>query len=151
MAYEQTFCLLKPGVLQRRIVGEVLSRIERKGLKLVAMKMIQMDQELCEKQYQEHEGKPFYKDLVSYMQSGPVVTMVVAGENAISYMRILAGATNPKDAAAGTIRGDFALITQNNIIHASDSPESAAREIDLFFTPEEIHEYEDPNAGWISG
>ena len=151
MAYEQTFCLLKPGVLQRRIVGEVLSRIERKGLKLVAMKMIQMDQELCEKQYQEHEGKPFYKDLVSYMQSGPVVTMVIDGENAISYMRSLAGATNPKDAAAGTIRGDFAVITQNNIIHASDSPESAAREIDLFFTPEEIHEYEDPNAGWISG
>lgn len=151
MAYEQTFCLLKPGVLQRRIAGEVLSRIERKGLKIVALKMIQMDKALCEKQYQEHEGKPFYKDLVSYMQSGPVVTMVVDGENAISYMRALAGATNPKDAAAGTIRGDFAVITQNNIIHASDSPESAAREIDLFFTPEEIHEYEDPNSGWISG
>ncbi len=151
MAYEQTFCLLKPGVLQRRIAGEVLSRIERKGLKLVALKMIQMDKELCEKQYQEHEGKPFYNDLVSYMQSGPVVTMVVAGENAISFMRTLAGATNPKEAAAGTIRGDYALITQNNIIHASDSPQSAAREIELFFAENDIHDYEDPNAGWISG
>ncbi len=151
MAYEQTFCLLKPGVLQRRIVGEVLSRIERKGLKIVALKMIEMDQALCEEQYQEHKGKPFYEDLVSYMQSGPVVTMVVAGENAISYMRALAGATNPKEAAPGTIRGDFALVTQNNIIHASDSSESASREMGLFFGTDDVHEHEDPNAGWITG
>lgn len=151
MAYEKTFCLLKPGVLQRRIAGEVLSRIERKGLKIVALKMIRMDRELCEKQYAEHKGKGFYEDLVGYMQSGPVVTMVVAGENAISYMRALAGATNPQNAAPGTIRGDYALVTQNNIIHASDSPESASREIGLFFTDEDIHDYEDPNAGWITG
>lgn len=149
MAYEKTFCLLKPGVLQRRIAGEVLSRIERKGLKIVALKMIRMDRELCEKQYAEHKGKGFYEDLVGYMQSGPVVTMVVAGENAISYMRALAGATNPQNAAPGTIRGDLALVTQNNVVHASDSPESSAREMSLFFDDSEVLPFVDGNAEWL--
>jgi len=150
MAYEQTFCMLKPGILQRRIVGEVLTRLERKGLKLIAMKLMQIPRPLCEKHYEEHKGKSFYNDLVDYMTSGPVICMVVAGENAIKFVRALAGATNPQDAAVGTIRGDYAMITQNNVIHASDSPETARREIDLFFEQDEIVEYEDGNGAWIS-
>jgi nucleoside-diphosphate kinase len=149
MAYENTFCALKPGVLQRRIVGEVLSRIERKGLKITALRMMQLSRELCEAQYEEHKDKSFYESLVNYMTSGPVIAMVVSGENAIKYMRALAGKTNPQEAAPGTIRGDYALVTQNNIIHASDSPESASREIDLYFDESEIHEYEDGNAHWM--
>jgi nucleoside-diphosphate kinase len=149
MAYQKTFCMLKPGVLQRRIVGEVISRIERKGLKIQAMKMMQIPRDLCEEHYAEHRGKSFYDSLVSYMTSAPVVAMVVGGEEAIPYLRALAGKTNPAEAAPGTIRGDYALITQNNIIHAADSPESAAREIGLFFEDAEILDYEDGNEHWI--
>ncbi|MFP4205212.1 MAG: nucleoside-diphosphate kinase [Spirochaetaceae bacterium] len=150
MAYQKTFCMLKPGVLQRRIAGEIISRIERKGLVIEAMKMMRIPRELCEEHYAEHRGKSFFESLVSYMTSAPVVAMVVGGEQAIPYMRALSGATNPAEAAAGTIRGDYALVTQNNIIHAADSPESAEREIGLFFTKEEIYDYDDPNAGWIA-
>lgn len=150
MAYQKTFCMLKPGILQRRIVGEIISRIERKGMKIHAMKTMQIPRPLCEEHYAEHKGKPFYESLVSYMTSGPVVAMVVGGEEAIPFLRAVAGKTNPAEAAPGTIRGDYALITQNNIIHAADSPESAAREIGLFFDEAEILDYEDPNAHWIS-
>ncbi|TVQ95880.1 MAG: nucleoside-diphosphate kinase [Spirochaetaceae bacterium] len=146
---EQTFAMLKPGVLQRRIVGEVLSRIERKGLKIIALKMMRIPQQQCETHYTEHRDKPFFSSLVSYMTSGPVVAMVIEGENAIAYVRQLCGATNPANAAPGTIRGDFGLVTQNNIIHASDSPESAAREIALFFDPSEVLKYEDGNQSWL--
>lgn len=149
MATEQTFCMLKPGVLQRRIVGEVIERIERKGLQIKGLKMMQISQELCEKHYEEHRERSFFRSLVNYMTSGPVVAMVVEGENAIAYMRALAGATNPQNAAAGTIRGDYALVTQNNIIHAADSPESAGRELELFFEKPEIFEYNDGNHDWI--
>jgi nucleoside-diphosphate kinase len=141
--------MLKPGVLQRRIVGEIISRIERKGLQITGLKMMQIPRELCEKHYEEHRERSFYESLVNYMTSGPVVAMVVEGENAIAYMRTLAGPTKPGEAAPGTIRGDYALITQNNIIHAADSPESAARELDLFFESEEIHQYADGNEEWI--
>ena len=150
MAYQKTFCMLKPGVLQRRIVGEVISRIERKGMKIHAMKMMQIPRPLCEEHYAEHKGKGFYESLVNYMTSGPVVAMVVGGEEAIPFLRTVAGKTNPAEASPGTIRGDFALITQNNIIHAADSPESAEREIGLFFDEAEILDYEDPNAHWIA-
>lgn len=146
---EQTFAMLKPGVLQRRIVGEVLSRIERKGLKIIALKMMRIPQQQCETHYAEHRDKPFFSSLVSYMTSGPVVAMVIEGENAIAYVRQLCGATNPANAAPGTIRGDFGLVTQNNIIHASDSPESAAREIALFFDSSEVLTYEDGNQSWL--
>ncbi|MFO8064765.1 MAG: nucleoside-diphosphate kinase [Spirochaetota bacterium] len=149
MAYQKTFCMLKPGVLQRRLVGEIISRIERKGLKIHAMKMMQIPRELCETHYEEHRGKDFYESLVSYMTSAPVVAMVVGGEDAIPYLRTLSGKTKPAEAAPGTIRGDYALITQNNIIHAADSPESATREIGLFFEETEILDYEDGNEQWI--
>lgn len=149
MASEQTFCMLKPGVLQRRIVGEIIERIERKGLKLKGLKMMQIPRDLCETHYEEHRERSFFESLVSYMTSAPVVAMVVEGENAIAYMRMLAGPTKPEEAQPGTIRGDYALITQNNIIHAADSPESAARELDLFFDKSEIFDYTDGNEAWI--
>ncbi|TVQ38771.1 MAG: nucleoside-diphosphate kinase [Spirochaetaceae bacterium] len=146
---ERTFCMLKPGILQRRIVGRIVSRIEHKGLKICAMKMMRIPRAQCERHYSEHKERPFFKSLVDYMTSGPVVAMVVEGQDAIRYLRQLCGATNPAEAAPGTIRGDFALVTQNNIIHASDGPESARREIELFFTADEILEYEDGNRSWL--
>ena len=146
---ERSFCMLKPGVLQRRLVGEVLSRIERKGLQICALKMMQIPRAQCEQHYAEHKERPFFSSLVEYMTSAPVVAMVVEGQDAIRYLRTLCGATNPAEAAPGTIRGDLALVTQNNIIHASDSPESARREIELFFSAAEIHEYQDGNQSWL--
>ncbi len=137
--------MIKPGVLQRRLVGEIITRIERKGLRIEAMKLIQISRELCERQYAEHKGKPFYEGLVEYISSGPAIAMMASGEEAIPMMRKLAGATNAADAEPGTIRGDFAAITQKNLVHASDSPESAERELGLFFTHEEIHSWVDGN------
>lgn len=148
MAYEKTFAMLKPGVLQRRLTGQVISRIENKGLKIIALKLMKIDRKLAETHYEEHKEKPFFGDLASYITKAPVVAMVIGGESSISMVRTLCGATKAEAAQPGTIRGDFALVTTMNIIHASDSPESAAREISLFFKPEEIIDYEDPNAGW---
>lgn len=150
MANEHTFAMLKPGVLQRRIVGEILSRLERKGLRMIAIKMMTIPQNLCEKHYGEHRDKPFFRDLVKYMTSGPVIFMVLAGENAVSVLRTLAGPTSPDEAPPGTIRGDFGLVTRKNVIHASDSKESADREIGLFFTKEELVPWEDGNGHWIA-
>lgn len=132
MAYEQTFAMCKPGVLQRRLLGEIIGRVERKGLQIMALKMLMLPEELCRAHYAEHKGKPFYEPLVKYMISGPVVTMVLGGENAIGQLRALCGATNPDNALPGTIRGDYAAITRMNIVHASDSSQSAKREIELF-------------------
>lgn len=146
---ERTFCMLKPGVLQRRIVGEVLSRIERKGLKVCAIKMMQIPRALCEQHYAEHKDRPFFPSLVEYMISGPVIAMVIEGSDAISGLRALCGPTNPAEAPPGTIRGDYGVVTQKNIIHASDSPAGAAREIDLFFDAAEITPYQDGNQNWI--
>ena len=148
MAVERTFALLKPGVLQRRIVGEVISRLERSGFRIIALKMIQVNEDLAETHYGEHKGKPFYPPLVDYMISSPSIAMVLEREDAIASLRKLTGATDPAKAAPGTIRGDYAIITRRNIIHASDSPESAEREINLFFSSEEIHPFEDGNARW---
>ena len=145
---EQTYVMLKPGVLQRRLVGEILSRIEMKGLKVVAMKLMQIPETTARKHYAEHEGKPFFQSLITYITSGPVVAMVVEGEAAITRVRLLAGATKVEEALPGTIRGDFAGVTTKNIIHASDSPESASREIGLFFDDEEIFSWTDPNGDW---
>ncbi len=150
MANEYTFAMLKPGVLQRKIVGRILSRLERKGLKMIALKMMTIPLDLCEKHYEEHRDKPFFRDLVKYMTSGPVIVMVLAGESAVSVLRTLAGPTSPDKAPPGTIRGDFGLITRKNVIHASDSAESAGREIGLFFTKEEILPWEDGNDPWIA-
>jgi nucleoside-diphosphate kinase len=146
---ERTFVMLKPGVIHRRIAGEILSRLERKGLKLIALKMLRMNKAAVETHYAEHLGRDFYKDLVEYTQSGPVIAMILEGRDAIGAVRRLAGPTKTDESLPGTIRGDFAGTTRLNIIHASDSRESAGREIELFFTDGEICEWEDGNARWF--
>ena len=145
---ERTFIMLKPGVIQRRIAGELLSRFERKGLKIIALKMLRIDKPLAETHYQEHRGKDFYQDLIDYILSGPAAALVLEAEGAIALVRRLIGATKVEDALPGTIRGDYAASTTFNVIHASDSPENAAREIALFFKPEELAPWEDGNARW---
>jgi nucleoside-diphosphate kinase len=145
---EKTFVMLKPGVLQRRIAGELLSRFERKGLKITALKLLRLDREMVETHYAEHRGRDFYEKLVEYTLSGPVIAMVLEGEEAIAVVRRLAGPTNLLEAPAGTIRGDYAARTRLNIVHASDSPASAEREIGLFFKPEDFCPWEDGNRDW---
>jgi nucleoside-diphosphate kinase len=140
---ERCFTMLKPGVLRRRLAGEIISRLERKGLKLTASKMMVIPRELAEKQYAEHQGKPFYQELVDYITSAPVVCFVWQAPDCVALVRKLLGATKPLEAAPGTIRGDYCLHTQYNIMHASDSPESAEREINLFFKPAEIFDWND--------
>jgi len=146
---ERTFVMIKPDGVQRGLIGEIISRIERKGLKIVAMKMLNVERELAERHYEEHRGKPFFESLIEYITSGPVVAMVVEGKNAVSVMRKIVGATNPQEASPGTIRGDFGMDIGRNVIHASDSPESAQREISLFFKPEEIVEYRRIDEEWV--
>jgi nucleoside-diphosphate kinase len=141
--------MLKPGVLQRRIVGEVLGRLERKGLKIIALKMLRMDKAMAETHYAEHRGKNFYEKLVDYTLSGPVIAMILEGEGAIARVRRLTGPTDVNESLPGTIRGDFAASTRLNIIHASDSPESAVREAALFFRGDEILDWEDGNVRWF--
>lgn len=131
---ERTLVLVKPDGVQRSVVGEVLARIERKGLKIVALQMRTIDEELARAHYAEHDGKPFFGSLVEFITSGPLVAAVVEGTRAIPAFRQLAGGTDPVEKAApGSIRGDFGLETQYNLVHGSDSPESAAREIGLWF------------------
>lgn len=149
MARERTFVMLKPGVLQRRIAGEIVTRLERKGFRILAMKLMQIPRSLAENHYGEHAGKPFFGDLVGYVTSAPVLAMVLEAEEGITRMRLLCGATKVENALPGTIRGDFAAQTTMNIVHASDSPESAKREIGLFFKDDEIFEYGDGNAEWF--
>lgn len=130
---EQTFVMVKPDGVQRKLVGEIISRLERKGFVMRAAKMMQIDQDLAGRHYAEHQGKSFFQDLVEFISSGPVVAMVWEGENAVAAVRKLMGATNPIDAAPGTIRGDLATVMSENLIHGSDSLEAAQREINLFF------------------
>ena len=146
---ERTFVMVKPAGVHRGFIGEIISRLERKGLKIVGMKMTKISTELAKEHYAEHKEKPFFNNLVDFITSGPVVAMVVEGKNAIKVVRNLVGATNPAEAAPGTIRGDFGLDVGRNIVHASDSPSSAEREISLFFKPEEIVEYEKVDEKWI--
>lgn len=141
--------MLKPGVLNRRIAGEVINRLERKGLRLVGLKMMQISSELASKHYAEHKEKPFFSELCSYITSAPVVAMVWEGDDCVTIVRKVVGATKPSEAAPGTIRGDFCAHTNYNVIHASDSDESAAREIGLFFKDEEIFNWEDSLKDWI--
>ena len=143
------FAMLKPGVLNRRIVGEVINRLERKGLKLVGLKMMQISDELAAKHYAEHKEKPFFGDLCSYITSAPVVAMVWQGDDCVTLVRKIVGATKPSEAAPGTIRGDFCSHTNYNVIHASDSDASAEREIGLFFKNEEIFDWKDNLSEWI--
>ena len=130
---ERTLVLVKPDGVSRGLVGEVISRIERKGLSLAALELRDVERAVAEQHYAEHAGKPFYESLLEFITGGPLVAMVVEGENAIAAFRQLAGATNPVQAGNGSIRGDFALEVQYNIVHGSDSAESAKREIDLWF------------------
>ena len=138
MAVERTLSIIKPDAVGQNVIGQIASRFEAAGLQIVAMKMLQLDDELAGGFYAEHKERPFYKDLVGFMTSGPVVVQVLEGENAIATNRELMGATNPKEAAAGTIRADFADSIDANAVHGSDSPESAAREVAYFFQAAEI-------------
>jgi len=130
---QRTLVLVKPDGVARGLVGDVLARIERKGFRLVALQMRTLTADIAEEHYAEHKGKPFFGDLVAFITSGPLVAAVIEGPEAIASWRTMMGATNPANAAPGTIRGDLATETQNNVTHGSDSPESAAREIALFF------------------
>ena len=138
MAVERTLSIIKPDAVGQNVIGQIASRFEAAGLQIVAMKMLQLDDVLAGGFYAEHKERPFYKDLVGFMTSGPVVVQVLQGENAIAKNRELMGATNPKEAAAGTIRADFADSIDANAVHGSDSPESAAREVAYFFQAAEI-------------
>lgn len=133
MATERTFAMIKPDGVKRGLVGTVVSRIESKGYRIVGMKQMLIPREMAERHYGEHQGKPFFEPLVAFITSGPVVAMVLEGENAIAGWRGMMGATNPKDAAAGTIRGDFATVIDANVAHGSDAPATAEREIGIFF------------------
>jgi nucleoside-diphosphate kinase len=130
---EQTLVLCKPDAVRRALVGEIVSRIEAKGLTLAALEMRRLDEATAKKHYAEHDGKPFFADLVAFITGGPLVAMVVEGPEAWKVMRTLMGTTNPREAAPGTIRGDLAVELTENLVHGSDGPESAAREIALFF------------------
>jgi len=148
-AVERTFVMIKPDGVQRGLVGEVISRIEKKGLKIVAMKMLWIEEDLAREHYTEHSEKPFFQALVDYITSGPVVAMVVEGKEAVKVVRTLVGATNPVEALPGTIRGDFGMDIGRNVVHASDSLESAEREISLFFSADEIVEYSKSGEEWL--
>ncbi len=146
---ERSLVIIKPDGVQRGLIGAIISRLENRGLKIVAMKMIQMDEELARRHYAIHEGKPFFEGLIKYITSGPVVVMVVEGPRAVEIVRKTMGATNPADASPGTIRADFALEIGRNLIHGSDSLETAEREINLFFHPSEILSYTRDTDRWI--
>lgn len=135
---ERTFVAIKPDGVQRRLIGKITERFENKGYKIVAMKLMNVTKEKASKHYEEHLGKPFYNRLIEYITSGPIVAMVLEGENVVAGARHLMGKTNPDEAQAGTIRADFAQQMEYNVIHGSDSVESAKREIAIFFIPDEL-------------
>ncbi|MFP3909372.1 MAG: nucleoside-diphosphate kinase [Archaeoglobaceae archaeon] len=146
---ERTFVMVKPDGVHRGLVGEVVKRLESKGLKIAGMKMLQVNNELAKDHYAEHSDKPFYNDLVNYITSSPVVAMVFEGRKAVSVVRTLVGATNPVEASPGTMRGDYGLEIGRNVVHASDSTQSAEREIDLFFGKDEVFGYTRMDESWI--
>jgi nucleoside-diphosphate kinase len=146
---ERSLIILKPDAVQRGLIGPILTRIEQRGLRIVGMKLIQIDDALARRHYAVHEGKPFFDGLISYITSGPVVVLVVTGANVIEIVRSMVGATNPVKAAPGTIRGDFALEIGRNLIHASDSPENGEMEVNLFFRTEELVDMRRSADQWI--
>ena len=146
---EQTFVIVKPDAVQRGLIGQIIDRFERRGLKIVAMKLVQVSDELARQHYAVHEGKPFFEPLIDYITSAPVVVMVVEGPNAIQVTRNTMGATNPVNAAPGTIRADYGLEIGRNMVHGSDGPETAAAEIALWFDQSEILRYERDVDRWI--
>jgi len=148
---EQTFVMIKPDAVQRNLVGEIINRLEKRGLKLCALKMLHISQELAEEHYAEHKEKPFFGELVNFIISGPVVAMIWEGQGAVDVVRKMMGNTNPQEAPAGTIRGDYALFLGNNVVHGSDSLESASREISLFFNQNEVISYIKNSDSWVYG
>lgn len=146
---EQTFLMVKPDGVQRGLIGEIVSRFERKGFQLAGGKLMRISRELAERHYAEHKGKPFFGELVDFITSGPVFAMVWQGDQVIAISRLMIGKTNTAEALPGTIRGDYAVHTGMNIIHGSDSPESAAREIGLFFEETELLDYTKAISSWI--
>jgi len=146
---QRTLVLVKPDGVQRALVGAIIARLERRGLKLLGLKMMQISKDVAARHYAEHQGKPFYDGLIAFITSGPVVAMIWEGREAVSLVRSLMGATDPLKAAPGTIRGDLALDPGMNLIHGSDSPGRAETEIALFFESRELHEYERTTDRWI--
>ncbi len=146
---ERTLILFKPDAVQRRLCGKLLARLEDKGLKIVGLKMLQVTKELSAKHYAEHVSKPFYPLLEKFITSGPVVALVAEGPSAVSVVRGMMGPTNGAQAPSGTIRGDFGVSRQMNLMHGSDSPEAAKKEIDVYFKPEELLKYEATLGGWV--
>ena len=149
MSAQCTLVLCKPDAVQRGLVGRIISRFEEKGLKIVGMKMLSVDEVLADEHYQEHVEKPFFSELVSFITSAPIVAMAIEGENAVEVVRSLMGVTNPQDAAPGTIRGDYGLNLTKNLVHGSDSLASAKRELALFFSPEELVSYTLDLENWM--
>src|SRR6201993_2791784 len=145
---QQTLILLKPDCIHRRLVGEITRRFEQKGLRLAALKLVHPARDLAEKHYAVHKGKPFYDSLLNFLTSGPTVAMVWEGREAVAVARTLMGATDGTKAPPATIRGDFALSVQNNLVHGSDSPENAQMEIALWFTPQELVQFQTCDAAW---
>jgi nucleoside-diphosphate kinase len=148
---EQTLILLKPDCVHRRLVGEIIGRFEQKGLRLAAMKLVKASRTLAEKHYAVHKGKPFYEPLLDFLTSGPTVAMVWEGRQAITIARTLMGPTDGAKAPPATIRGDFAISVQNNLVHGSDSPENARAEIALWFSPAELVDYQNVDNVWVAG
>jgi len=148
---ERTFVMAKPDAVQRGLVGEITSRLEERGLKLVGAKFVQIDEELAHEHYAEHEDKPFFQDLVGFITSGPVLAMVWQGADATRQVRKMMGETDSREAAPGTIRGDYGLDMQNNLVHGSDHEDPGAneREIDLFFDEDELVDYERADEAWV--
>jgi len=146
---ERTLIIIKPDAVQRGLIGEITTRFERRGLRIAALKLIQIDEALARRHYAVHEGKPFYEPLIRYITSSPVVVMILEGNNAIEIARSTMGATNPAEAAPGSIRADFGLEIGRNLVHGSDGPETAAFEVPLFFTEDEILSYERDTDRWI--
>jgi len=146
---EHTLIIIKPDAVQRGLIGRIVTRFERRGLRIAAMKLMHIDEALAQRHYAIHEGKPFYEPLIAYITSSPVVVMVLEGNNAIEIVRRTMGATNPAEAAPGTIRADFGLEIGRNLVHGSDGPDTAAFEVPLFFDDEEILSYDRDTDPWI--
>lgn len=149
MAIQRTFAMLKPGVLQRRIVGDIIARFERKGLNLIGMKIMVISPSLASAHYAEHKGRSYYDELFAYTISGPVIAIAIEGDEAIQIVRRMCGPTAVTESLPGTIRGDYCIYTTRNILHTSDSPENAERELKLFFRDDELVSWKDGNAQWF--
>jgi nucleoside-diphosphate kinase len=148
---QRTLILLKPDCVQRRLIGTIIQRFEQKGLRLVGLKLVQASRGLAEKHYAVHKGKPFYESLLVFLTAGPTVALVWEGREAVTVARTLMGPTDGTKAPPATIRGDFALSVQNNLVHGSDSPENAAIEVALWFKPDELVDWKPADTAWIAG